>query len=62
MTPLEIIRQRRPGFQPQVAVVLGSGLGGLPDQMVDDQWMYAEGFDGVKEKALQYLQSKLGST
>ncbi len=34
----------------------------LPDQMVDDQWMFAEGFDGVKEKALQHLQSKLGST
>jgi hypothetical protein len=31
----------------------------LPDQMVDDRWMYTEGFDGVKERAIQYLQGKL---
>lgn len=31
----------------------------IPDQMVDDSWMYAEGFDGVQEKALKYLQDSL---
>jgi xanthosine phosphorylase len=29
------LRQRLPGFTPRVAMVLGSGLGGLADQIVD---------------------------
>jgi xanthosine phosphorylase len=30
-----LLRQRLPGFAPRVALVLGSGLGGLADQIVD---------------------------
>ncbi len=30
-----VLRQRLPGFQPRVAMVLGSGLGGLADQIAD---------------------------
>lgn len=32
---VEILRRRVPGFQPRVALVLGSGLGGLADQIAD---------------------------
>ncbi len=31
----EIIRARKPGFAPRVAMILGSGLGVLADQMLD---------------------------
>jgi xanthosine phosphorylase len=37
-TPFEaadIIRARKPGFEPRVAMILGSGLGVLAEQMVD---------------------------
>lgn len=37
-TPFEavdIIRARKPGFQPRVAMILGSGLGVLAEQMLD---------------------------
>jgi xanthosine phosphorylase len=30
-----VVRQRVPGFQPRVALVLGSGLGGLADRIAD---------------------------
>ena len=67
MTPLEIIRQRRPGFQPQVAVVLGSGLGGLPDQMVDAMaipYGDLEGFPrpGVSGHQGQLVLARAGQT
>ena len=32
---VDVLRQRLPGFQPRVAIVLGSGLGGLADQLAD---------------------------
>jgi len=32
---VDILRQRIPGFQPRVAIVLGSGLGALADQIND---------------------------
>ncbi len=67
MTPLEVIRRRRPGFQPQVAVVLGSGLGGLSDQMVDAMAIpYGDlkGFPrpGVSGHQGQLVLAKVGQT
>ncbi len=32
---VDILRQRMPGFQPRVAIVLGSGLGALAEQISD---------------------------
>ena len=59
MTPLEIIRQRRPGFQPQVAVVLGSGLGGLPDQMFDVMAIPYEDLEGFPRPGVSGHQGQL---
>ncbi len=35
MTALAVIGQRHPGFEPRVAVILGSGLGGLADHLAE---------------------------
>ena len=50
---LEVFRQRLPGFAPRVAVVLGSGLGGLADQISEARTLPYQDLPGFPMSTVQ---------
>jgi purine nucleotide phosphorylase len=59
MTALDVIRERYPDFKPRVAVVLGSGLGGLADRMADAVSIPYEELDGFPKPGVSGHQGRL---
>ncbi|MFP6771934.1 MAG: purine-nucleoside phosphorylase [Alphaproteobacteria bacterium] len=67
MTALDVIRARRPDFRPTVAVILGSGLGGLAahmDEAMAIPYADLDGFPmpGVSGHQGQLVLAKAGDT
>ena len=50
---LEVFKQRLPGFAPRVAMVLGSGLGGLADQISDARTLLYRDLPGFPVSTVQ---------
>jgi purine nucleotide phosphorylase len=59
MTALEVIGQRCPGFRPRVAVILGSGLGGLADHMEEAAAIPYDELPGFPETGVGGHQGRL---
>ena len=67
MTALDVIRARRPDFKPSVAVVLGSGLGGLAAHMDEAMAIPYADLDGFPQPGVsghrgQLVMAKAGDT
>ncbi len=59
MTALTTIQERRPGFTPKVAVILGSGLGGLSDLVEDAVAIPYSDLDGFPQPGVSGHQGQL---
>ena len=64
-TPFEavdVIRARKPGFTPRIAMILGSGLGVLAEQMLDAVTIsYAKPLNAKEGDRLERFQFQMGT-
>lgn len=56
---VDIVQQRRPGFTPQIGLILGSGIGGLADQVEQPTFIDYQELPGFPQPKVQGHRGRL---